>query len=49
LTIVSDNKLYGTIGVVFSLLTGFVAIGAVVTLGAAVGDVWHQRRVRGRS
>jgi membrane protein len=43
-TIVSDSHLYGTIGVVFSLLTWFIAIGAVVTLGSAVGVVWNKRR-----
>jgi membrane protein len=43
-TIISDNRLYGTIGVVFSLLTWFIAIGAVVVLGAvggATGDSRH--------
>ena len=39
-TIVSDSRLYGTIGVVFTLLTWFIAIGAVVVLGAAVGAAW---------
>jgi membrane protein len=42
-TIVSDSRLYGTIGVVFSLMTWFIAIGAVITLGAVVGVVWEQR------
>ena len=42
-TIVSDSRLYGTIGVVFSLLTWFIAIGAVITLGAVVGVVWVKR------
>ena len=49
--VVSDTRLYGTIGVVFSLLTWFIAIGAVIVLGAASGAVWEQRRVtrpRGR-
>ncbi len=43
-TIVSDSHLYGTIGVVFSLMTWFIAIGAVITLGALVGVVWVRRR-----
>jgi membrane protein len=44
--IVSDSRLYGTIGVVFSLLTWFIAIGAVVVLGAVGGLVWEERRGR---
>lgn len=43
-TIVSDSKTYGPIGVTFTLVTWFVAMGAVVTLGAAVGAVWQNRR-----
>ncbi len=43
-TIVSDSRLYGTIGVVFSLMTWFIAIGAVIILGAVVGVVWEKRR-----
>jgi membrane protein len=42
-TIVSDNRLYGSIGVVFSLLTWFIGIGAVITLGAVAGVVWTKR------
>ena len=40
--IVSDSKLYGTIGVVFSLMTWFIAMGAVIVLGAVVGDMWDE-------
>jgi len=47
-TIVSDSRLYGTIGVVFTLVTWFIAIGAVITLGAVVGTEW-QRHPRARS
>ncbi|MFL6136518.1 MAG: YhjD/YihY/BrkB family envelope integrity protein [Frankiaceae bacterium] len=43
-TITSDSRLYGTIGVVFSLLTWFIAIAAVVVLGALTGHVWQSRR-----
>jgi membrane protein len=46
-TIVSDSRLYGTIGVVFSLLTWFIAVGAVIALGAALGVMWEQSRARG--
>ena len=42
--IVSDSRLYGTIGVVFSLLTWFIAIGAVIVLGAVGGATWDQRK-----
>jgi membrane protein len=42
--IIDDSRLYGTIGVVFTLLTWFMLIGAVIMLGAAVGAVWQQRR-----
>jgi membrane protein len=45
-TIVSDSKTYGTIGVTFTLVTWFIAIGAVLTLGAVVGAVWQRRRSR---
>jgi membrane protein len=45
-TIVSDSKTYGTIGVTFTLVTWFIAMGAVLTLGAVVGAVWQKRRTR---
>jgi membrane protein len=43
-TIVSDSKTYGSIGVTFTLATWFIAMGAVVTLGAVLGAVWQKRR-----
>jgi membrane protein len=45
-TVVSDSRLYGAIGVVFTLVTWFIAMGAVVTLGAVAGHVWLSRRSR---
>jgi membrane protein len=36
-SIISDSRLYGTIGVVFSLMIWFIAIGAVIVLGAVAG------------
>lgn len=45
-SIISDNRLYGTIGVVFSLMIWFIAIGAVVVLGAVAGATWNQRKGR---
>jgi membrane protein len=44
--IISDDRLYGKIGVVFSLLTWFIAIGAIIVLGAAAGATWEQRKGR---
>ena len=45
-SITSDSRLYGAIGVVFSLLTWFIAIDVVVVVGALAGDVgrsrWHR-------
>jgi membrane protein len=42
-TLVDDSKTYGTIGVVFTILTWFVLIGGVIVLGAAIGAVWQER------
>jgi membrane protein len=39
--LISDSHTYGTIGVVFSLLTWFFLIGAVVVLGVVSGAVWQ--------
>ncbi len=44
--VISDSRLYGTIGVVFTLLTWFIAIGAVIMLGAVAGATWDQRKGR---
>jgi len=43
-TIISDSRTYGTIGAVFSIMTWFVAIGAVIILGAVAGAVWEDRK-----
>jgi uncharacterized BrkB/YihY/UPF0761 family membrane protein len=45
-SIISDSRLYGTIGLVFTLMIWFIAIGAVIVLGAAAGAAWEQRRGR---
>ena len=42
-TVIDDSKTYGTIGVVFTFLTWFILIGAVIVLGAACGAVWEAR------
>jgi membrane protein len=44
--IISDSRLYGAIGVVFSLMTWFIAIGAVIVLGAVAGLAWNERKGR---
>jgi len=45
-SVVSDAKLYGSIGIVFDIVTWFIAVGAVITLGAVAGAVWEKRRRR---
>jgi membrane protein len=42
--VVSDSHLYGAIGVIFNLVTWFVAMGAVITLGALAGRIFVTRR-----
>jgi membrane protein len=43
-TITSDSHTYGTIGAILGILTWFVAIGAVIILGAVAGAVWADRK-----
>jgi membrane protein len=45
--VISDSRTYGTIGVVFSLLTWFFLIGGVVVLGAVLGAVWQAHAEHG--
>lgn len=47
-SIISDSRLYGPIGVVFSLMIWFTAIGAVIVLGAVAGATWNQHKVHFR-
>lgn len=47
-TLISDSHLYGTIGVVFTLVTWFIAMGAVITLGAVIGAEWQKRHEHAR-
>jgi membrane protein len=42
-TIISDSKTYGTIGAIFGIMTWFIAIGAVIILGAVAGAAWEDR------
>jgi membrane protein len=46
--VIDDNRLYGAIGVVFTLLTWFILIGGVIILGATFGAVWQRRGRRAR-
>jgi membrane protein len=41
--LVSDSHQFGTIGVVFTFLTWFILIGAVLVLGAVGGSAWQAR------
>jgi membrane protein len=47
--LVSDSHTYGTIGVVFSLLTWFFLIGGVIVLGGVLGAIWQAHAEHGRS
>ena len=42
-TIISDNKIYGTFGAVFSILTWLAAIAAMIILGSVADAVWEDR------
>lgn len=42
-TIISNTKLYGAIGAVFSIMTWLIATGAMIILGAVAGAVWQDR------
>jgi membrane protein len=46
--VISDDKRYGPIGVIFALLSYLIAIGVVVILGAVAGLVWHERSSKGQ-
>ena len=41
--VISYDQKYGPIGVVFGLMSFFIAVGVVITLGAAVGQMWQDR------
>ena len=42
-SITSDDQKYGPIGIVFALMSFFIAIGVVIILGAITGLVWQER------
>lgn len=41
--VITDDKKYGAIGVVFALMSWLIAIGVVIILGALFGVVWRER------
>jgi len=41
--VISNEKKYGPIGIIFALLSYLIAIGVVVILGAVTGLAWHER------
>ena len=43
--VISNNDKYGSIGVVLSMMSWFIAIGVVIILGAVTGVVWRQREM----
>lgn len=47
-TITSDYNKYGSIGVIFALMSFLIAIGVVIILGAIVGVVWRERHAPAR-
>jgi membrane protein len=47
--VISDDKKYGPIGVVFALMSWLIAIGVVIILGAVAGMVWRERNLSFRA
>jgi membrane protein len=43
-SIVSDDRTYGPIGAIFSIMTWLIAIGAVLLMGAVTGPAWEEAR-----
>jgi membrane protein len=41
--VISENKEYGPIGMIFALMTYLIAIGIVIILGAVVGLAWQEQ------
>jgi len=42
-TIISNYKKYGSVGVVFAIMSVLIAVGVVIMLGALLGIVWRER------
>jgi membrane protein len=43
--VISDDQKYGPVGVVFALMSFFIAIGEVIILGAVAGIAWQDRNL----
>lgn len=43
-SIIGDYQRYGPVGVVFAMMSFFIAIGVVISLGAVSGLVWREAR-----
>ncbi len=43
--VISEDKEYGPIGIIFALMSFLIAIGVVVILGAVAGLVWQERNL----
>ena len=41
--VITDDKLYGPLGTVLSLMTWLAAIGGVIIIGAVAGAAWGSR------
>jgi membrane protein len=44
-SITSDYNKYGPIGVVFALMSYFIAVGVVMSIGAVFGIFWNERKL----
>ena len=42
--VISEDKLYGPLGTVLSLMTWLAALGGVIVVGAVAGAAWESRR-----
>jgi membrane protein len=43
--VISEDKEYGPIGLVFALMTYLIALGVIIVLGAVVGLLWQERNL----
>jgi membrane protein len=44
-SVTSDYNKYGPIGVVFALMSYFIAVGVVISIGAVFGLFWNEREI----
>ncbi len=48
-TVIANNDKYGSIGIIFALMSYLIAMGVVIVLGAVVGAVWRERNLSFKS